>query len=277
MNFNSVLKVGKYKQHFCIGDHFPMIPNDQTIGVLVSGGIESTLLVLMCDEIYGKEKTILYYSDHLFAHSDFTKNIIRNNVYHIAKVLDRSPTYIPTSKEEHAQDAKQHVLKIKKFMVDSHNSHYGMLGFTKNFWELEKLLLEKMSPEEFTKEMETHPDQYSNLIEEYHFQSNDHINHIQNIDIHPDTYYMVRNPEIYGLLLPISKLNKHGAIDIYLQNNWEDILYQTRSCVDADNIHCGKCFACQQRHDAFDILGIDDPTIYQSDQVKQKRKKLIGT
>jgi 7-cyano-7-deazaguanine synthase in queuosine biosynthesis len=59
-----------------------------------------------------------------------------------------------------------------------------------------------------------------------------------------------------------------------------DILYRTSSCI-TDSLtrvgkHCGRCFNCQQRWDAFKILGtgITDLTEYDSDEIMKRREKL---
>ena len=39
---------------------------------------------------------------------------------------------------------------------------------------------------------------------------------------------------------------------------------QTWSCYKGGDIHCGKCGTCVERKEAFDLAGIDDPTVYES-------------
>ena len=40
---------------------------------------------------------------------------------------------------------------------------------------------------------------------------------------------------------------------------------QTWSCYKGDTVHCGRCGTCIERREAFDLAGIDDPTLYAED------------
>jgi hypothetical protein len=85
-------------------------------------------------------------------------------------------------------------------------------------------------------------------------------------------------PNNKKIMQPFKNLNKPEVVDLYRQLDLVDLLYKTRSCSEKpvrDDKHCGRCFNCQQRFDAFRILGsIDDQTTYVSDTIKINRYKL---
>jgi 7-cyano-7-deazaguanine synthase len=39
---------------------------------------------------------------------------------------------------------------------------------------------------------------------------------------------------------------------------------QTWSCYEGDDLHCGKCGTCVERREAFEMAGVNDPTVYRS-------------
>ena len=38
---------------------------------------------------------------------------------------------------------------------------------------------------------------------------------------------------------------------------------RTWSCYKGGDIHCGKCGTCVERKEAFEIAGVEDPTVYE--------------
>ena len=64
------------------------------------------------------------------------------------------------------------------------------------------------------------------------------------------------------LCAPYTGLNK---TDIALRGKQLGINYaETYSCYKGGEVHCGKCGTCQERREALQAAGIDDPTPYQS-------------
>lgn len=279
IDFNTVLTVGAYKQSYSLAEHYPQIPENQNICVFVSGGMESTLIAKTCLELYGKDRTVLVYSDNLFSEDKSTQKIIEHNAMNVEKILEHKVEYIPTNKSAHKRNALENVKNIRQYIINRYNSQYGMLGFTELFWTIEPFKQPGVTTEYVKKYINTKKEKFINLIEEFHFFTESYVKHIVGIDIHPDTWIMLRDKEQYGLLSPVKDLNKHAIIDIYCQLGWWNLLLKTRSCVDMDReetgMHCGQCFNCQQRHDGFDILGIKDPTKYANNDIIEKRKALV--
>lgn len=71
--------------------------------------------------------------------------------------------------------------------------------------------------------------------------------------------------------LPLYEYSKADIIHNYFLNEWEDELWKTISCTKLTDSHCGDCFACQHRHDSFLKLSIDDKTVYNSDNVLNRK------
>jgi 7-cyano-7-deazaguanine synthase len=63
------------------------------------------------------------------------------------------------------------------------------------------------------------------------------------------------------LLAPFSQIGKHDIVTIgaRLRVPYE----RTWSCYKGGEIHCGTCGTCVERREAFELAGVDDPTVYQ--------------
>ena len=72
-------------QPFNIKDHFPKLEKNKRMGVFLSGGMESTLITLIAQEVYGKENVLIFYSDNIFSAND-----PKRSSYIIANVLRTS-------------------------------------------------------------------------------------------------------------------------------------------------------------------------------------------
>lgn len=64
------------------------------------------------------------------------------------------------------------------------------------------------------------------------------------------------------ILSPFNGLRKHdivalgfNALNVDFNNTW--------SCYKGGELHCGKCGTCVERKEAFEIMGLTDPTIYE--------------
>jgi len=88
---------------------------------------------------------------------------------------------------------------------------------------------------------------------------------------------MLRSLTGQSMKRPFDTLNKSEVIDLYSQLGYLDLAYKTHSCVTnsirRSHTHCGVCFNCQQRYDAFAKLGVEDKTIYESTLVKEVWEK----
>ena len=65
------------------------------------------------------------------------------------------------------------------------------------------------------------------------------------------------NGQAYQILLPLSRMNRKQIIRLAIKLKAPVEL--TWSCHREGTVHCGSCYACKQRLDAFDDLGLKDP------------------
>lgn len=277
INFDDNFILGKYSQNYLIRDYFPEIPKNKKIGVFVSGGMESTLIAKICQELYGAEQTLFFYTDDIFLsdnNNDNSKNILYNNVENIEKILNQKVDYLYINKKRYDIDTLNYAAEIASNLKKQYNIEYMLIGFTDLFWKLEKLKQPNISINDLEKTILNNKEFYKELIEELHFFTDSYLQHIYNIDINPNTWTVLKNPNLYCELSPFRTLNKHAVVDMYMQLGWHEILYKTNSCVDIDNIHCGECFNCQQRYDGFNMLNLVDPTEYKKSIIKDRRENL---
>ncbi|MDQ3807831.1 MAG: 7-cyano-7-deazaguanine synthase QueC [Thermoproteota archaeon] len=61
----------------------------------------------------------------------------------------------------------------------------------------------------------------------------------------------------YQILLPLSRMNRKQIIRLAIKLKVP--LGLTWSCHREGTVHCGSCYACRQRLEAFDQLGLQDP------------------
>lgn len=69
-----------------------------------------------------------------------------------------------------------------------------------------------------------------------------------------------------NVIAPFIYLNKGQCIKAIEPLNAlrEEVIKKTWSCYKGEEIHCGKCGACTERKEAFQIAGVTDPTIYEN-------------
>ena len=65
------------------------------------------------------------------------------------------------------------------------------------------------------------------------------------------------NDQAYQILLPLSRMNRKQIIRLAIKLKAPVEL--TWSCHREGTVHCGSCYACKQRLEAFDDLGLKDP------------------
>ncbi len=70
------------------------------------------------------------------------------------------------------------------------------------------------------------------------------------------------NGQAYMILLPLSEMNRKEIIRLAIK--LEAPIEQTWSCHREGRIHCGQCYACRQRLEAFRSLGLKDPAFSRS-------------
>jgi 7-cyano-7-deazaguanine synthase len=66
--------------------------------------------------------------------------------------------------------------------------------------------------------------------------------------------------QAYQILLPLAEMNRKQIIRLAIKLNAP--LELTWSCHREGSVHCGNCYACRQRVEAFDILGLKDPAFF---------------
>jgi 7-cyano-7-deazaguanine synthase len=65
------------------------------------------------------------------------------------------------------------------------------------------------------------------------------------------------NDQAYQILLPLSRMNRKQIIRLAIK--LKAPIELTWSCHREGTVHCGSCYACRQRLEAFDDLGLKDP------------------
>lgn len=66
------------------------------------------------------------------------------------------------------------------------------------------------------------------------------------------------------VISPFNEKNKAEIVKIGYKLKIEDIMYNTWSCYEGEEIHCGQCGACVERKEAFILAGVLDKTVYKS-------------
>jgi hypothetical protein len=158
------------------------------------------------------------------------------------------------------------------------NVEFVMFGFTKLFFDVEIFKQPGMTVSKIMEIAYADPVKYKSTIEEFHLDNGKYAAGLLEIDIPAEVYPLLRQTSGF-IKSPFKDLNKSEVVDFYSQLGYIDKLYGTSSCIMASlttkGKHCGSCFNCQQRWDAFKILGsIKDLTEYESDNIKQYREEL---
>ena len=65
------------------------------------------------------------------------------------------------------------------------------------------------------------------------------------------------NGQPYQILLPLAEMDRKQIISLAIK--LKAPIELTWSCHREGSAHCGKCYACRQRLEAFDVLGLKDP------------------
>lgn len=266
---------------FNIKQQFPEISPDKRIGIFLSGGMESSLLVLMAQEIYGVDRVLCFYSDAIFCeNNDKKKTYIRTNIDRAIQNLDVHVEYIEFDYDLHISNRKESILKNIDKVRDTYNVDLVLFGFTKLFFEVEVFKQNGLTVDDVYNIAYGDRVKYHGTIEEFHLPTQVYTDTLLDIDIPPEVYPLLRSNDFF-IRSPFNNLNKSEVVDLYNQLGLIDKVYGTSSCIQPqltlNNKHCGHCFNCQQRYDAFDILNnpdIQDLTEYELDLNKQRREQL---
>lgn len=263
-----------------LDQHFPKLDDGKRIGVFLSGGMESTLISLIAQKLYGKDRVINFYSDNIFSANDPARSsYIRGNVQRSADFIGVKPVYLDFDYEMHVANRQQSIENKILNLREAHNIEFVMFGFTKLFFEVEPFKQEGLTEEKVKEIAFADPERFKSTIEEFHLETGEYTWHLLDIDIPSEVYHLLRQSSGF-IRSPFKDLNKSEVVDFYTQLGRLDVLYKTSSCI-TDSLtkvgkHCGRCFNCQQRWDAFKIAGtgVQDLTEYNSDEIVHRRERL---
>jgi len=276
--YNNTYILEPTKFSYKIADYFPQ-PKQGKVAVSLSGGMESTLIARIAMDVYGEDRVVLLYSDDMFTANDpeGNKNVLAN-VTNASKLLNKELIYCPFDTHLHETDKVTSMMNVNKMLAETYGIEFSMWGFTKLFFDVAEFKEDPTATHETVIERcYSDPEKYRSIIEEFHLPTGEFSEYVKDLDIPANVYTMLRFDAERTIKRPFKDLNKSEVVDLYKQLGYMDLVYQTRSCVtDAtrEDKHCGTCFNCQQRYDAFAKLEIEDFTPYVSDQVKHARKRL---
>lgn len=258
---------------YVINEHFPELTQGK-MGVALSGGLESTLIAKICQDKYGKENTVLVYSDDMFTTSNPESNInVKINLDNASELLGQEIHYIPMDLKLQSTNKEEWSKQSFDYIQRTYNTEHVMWGFTKLFFDVAVFKENNTSHEDIITQCYNDPVKYKSVIEEFHFPTRTFSDYVKNLAIPGDVYPMLRSEfNRQTTLRPFDILNKSEVISLYIELGYLDLAYKTHSCVTnsiRDNhTHCGVCFNCQQRYDAFSKLGLTDKTYYRHNNVK---------
>ena len=260
-----------------IGENFPL--SSKRVGVFLSGGMESSLISLIAIERYGKENVVFFYSDNIFSSNDPERSsYIHTNIKRATLLLNIEPTYLNFDYSSHVANRKSSIERNIERIQTEFNVEFVLWGFTKLFFDVEIFKQEGMTQERVKEIAFADPVKYHSVIEEFHLETDQYTWHLLDIDIPAEVYPLLRGSSTF-IRSPFKNLNKSEVVDLYRQLGWLDKVYGTSSCI-RDSLtkigkHCGECFNCQQRYDAFRILGgVEDLTEYALSAIMERRATL---
>lgn len=257
-----------------IADHFPL-PVSGCVGIALSGGMESTLIAKIAMEVYGEENVVLLYSDNLFTDNDESCNEnVRANIDNASRIFNKELVYVDIDTKLHSENKIESFHRLNAFLEENYNIEFTMWGFTKLFFDVSVF---KEDPDLTNlKVKETcydDPVRFRSVIEEFHLPTDEFSAYVKDLNIPGSVYEMIRFDGGNKMLCPFSILNKSEVVDLYQKLGLGELVHKTKSCVDyaaRGGQHCGECFNCQQRYDAFAKLGVEDRSEYLSDMVEKR-------
>jgi hypothetical protein len=265
---------------YIVEEHFPKLDPDKKMGVFLSGGMESTLISLIAQKLYGKDRVINFYSDNIFSANDAERNTyINGNVIRSSDFLKVKPVYLDFDYNLHLADRKSSIENKIMSLQNYYGVDFVMFGFTKLFFEVEVFKQSGLTEEKVRDIAFSNREKFKSTIEEFHLETDQYTWHLLDIDIPSEVYHLLRQSSGF-IKSPFKDLNKCEVVDLYHKLEALDLLYKTSSCImeslTKSGKHCGTCFNCQQRYDAFKILdtGIEDLTEYESNEIMHRRNRL---
>jgi len=265
---------------FDMDTQFPELTPNKYVGILLSGGMESSLVTLLAQMKYGKENVLCFYNDAIFSSNKPEVNDrIRANIKRAEDNLGVTITYLESNYEYHISNRTDSVTQGFVKMQELYNLEYLFWGVTKLFFEVEPFRQPNLSRADVHHIIGNDMEKYHSTYEEFHIATDMYTDLLLQIDIPAEVYPLLRNNTGF-LRAPFDIINKSEVVDFYRQLGLLDILAKTTSCISNEMFltgkHCGQCFNCQQRSDSFDILGsVTDKTEYLTDVVIQRRQALL--
>lgn len=255
-------------------------PVEGKVAVFLSGGADSTLAGDIYLELFGRDKVLFFYSDAIYCKNHSVKKyIIHRNVEVGAELLNVEAIYVDVPYSLFVENKLQYYKDVRKFLIEKHGVEFMVYGFTKLLFDMEpiKRLIHR-TPSNI-RELCFSDKKFNDIIEQLHLYCEDYMPILVYNNVDTLMYDTIEEDKYNTKFLstPLRTLNKSEIVDLYRQRNKLELLSKTMSCTEKTrtdiNIHCGACFNCQQRHDAYDNAGIDDPTVYTSTLVKERRQK----
>ena len=263
-----------------IDEHFPkLVDPTKKVGIFLSGGMESTLISKIAQSLYNPENILYIYGDTMFCGNNETKKQHLGTNNKISKDnLGIETLYINVDYDNHVNDRRSSIDTLFDMLKSEHNVEFTIWGFTKLFFQVEVFKKDFITKEDIYRIAFNDREKYSSTLEEFHVYTGEYVQQLLDIDIPPIVHELIRfhTGFVYS---PFYQLNKSEIVDFYKQLDLLDLLYKTTSCtqpsITENGKHCGTCFNCQQRHDAFRINGtVTDNTPYSYDIVQTKRDRL---
>jgi hypothetical protein len=275
----------KYTLHpsgfeYVVEEHFPRLNDGERIGIFISGGMESTLVSLIAIELYGRERIEFVFSDNIFSSNDAVRNRhIYTNIRRVSDILKITPTLLKFDYELHVSDRKKSIANVVELMRREYKLVNCLWGFTKLFFDAEPFKQHGQTADDVRALAYSDPEKYRDIIEEFHLPTNFYTQTLLDVDVPAEVFDALRSTNGF-FRSPVKDLNKSSVVDFYRQLGWLDKLYATSSCIretiTETGKHCGNCFNCQQRWDAFQIHGgVPDETPYLYDTIKHRRNELV--
>lgn len=253
---------------------FPPLPDDKIVLTTLSGGMESTLIGRLALDHYGPERVHFVVFDTLFSRNiPIQAEVVLANFHRAFETLGGKHWHqLSFDYDLHLNDRKASLVNVKNYLEQNFSQAEALyFGFTKLFFDVEPLnCMVDPSVQKIRDACNADPVRFERVIEEFHVNwFDDYVKLLMHMKIVPEVYDFLRNTP--NLRIPFGHLDKAEIIDLYLQLGYEELLYQTWSCTThytlVDEIHCGKCFNCQERVDGHRQLGIPDLTKYRYDTV----------
>ena len=266
---------------FVIAERFPKLDPGKKAAVMLSGGMESSLITLMCKEIYGEDNVLIFYTEKIFTGGYGLSKSIQANIKNAAVNLDVDPKLWDVEYYLHKTNQRESIKLNLEMAAHLVNAQYVFFGFTKLFFDVEPFRQPGVTPLDYNTIAYSDPEKHKSVIEEFYLPLGYYHHTLETMSIPPGLYPILRDNRSV-IQTPFEVLNKAEVVDLYYQQGLMDKLFKTRSCqkesIAESGMHCGECFSCQQRYDSFDILNdpnvVDKTNYISTDVISRKREEL---